>query len=561
MKKKQKCPTRKVTRSKEIKGRFELAPSRQPLRHKAFWQGEDTLMSNIINSHITRDLYQPFHKEFSSLYSCNYNWLDYSSVLYYIYEVRSLKAYVGIKKVDYLKDIYSKEIQNLYEDFKLYYVEVLGLSLNRISNQNKIKMFNTCVWFIFHINRVSSFNQLGLKLSYWVNFYTDCQENIPDEDKIGGKFVQRFTDYLVWSSKAFMYKGYKLKDTYSKSFQGAYYGGDTKACMSLLVFDFDSMETYLHKNKKLKNNQLTYIPEKQSQALPVYEVRKRSGSKETISIRDFEEGWMDKITKTEEVMQKHNKLLGESMVYLGKYQIPELHFRRIWIATVDQYGRIHDDGEFQTKSKKIRKELIIDDERTVTIDLSSIHPRILYTWEGIELGEDFDPYPSLDIKLDSVRLKRYKSFYNLDKYDPIRNLAKVALLILINSNSGVEAKNALRLKLESEKGKLMTRRESEMWYVGIPDDLNIDYVFQKIKDHNKGISKYFTSGVSMDLMNKDSDIILDTIDTLNQVGIVCLPLHDSITVAVSCKDDAKKALSYGYKNVMGTLMNFKCEEE
>ncbi len=557
----QKCPTKRATRSKEIKGRFELAPSRQPLRHKAFWEREDNLMSNIINSHITRDLYNQFHSEFSSLYDCNYNWLDYSSVLYYIYEVRSLKAYVGLKKVDYFKDVYSTQIQNLYEDFKEYYTKSLGLSLDRVSAKNKVKMFNTCVWMVFHINRVSSFNQIGLKLSYWVNFYTDCQEGIPEEELIGGTFVQRFVDYLVWSGKAFLYKGYKLKDTYKKSFKGSYYGGGTKACMTMLVFDFEATSRYLHKRKKMKNNNLTFTSELHGKPVPLYEIRKESGSKETISIEDFEGGWMDKVTKTIEVMEQHKKLLGESVVFLGKYQIPEIHFRRIWIANVDQYGRIHDGGEFQTKSKKLRKELIIDNERTVTIDLSAIHPRILYTQENIQLSDDFDPYPILDIELDKVRMNRYKNFYNLDNYNPLRNLTKVALLILINSNNETEAKLALKSKIKEESSKLMTRRESEMWYVGIPEDLDIDYVFSKIKEHNKGITKYFTSGVSMNLMNKDSDIILDTIDTLNQIGIVCLPLHDSVTVAASYKEEAKKALEYGYKNVMGTVMNFKCEEE
>lgn len=557
----QKKVQEKTSRSKNIKGRFELAPSRQPLRHKAFWEMEDDLLSKIINSPITRGLYSSFHIIYSGLYSCDYNWLNYSSLLYYIHEFRSIKAYAGINKFDYYEDAYKQQISNLHTDFKYYYEKYLGKSLTKISNQNKKQLYNTCVWMVFHLNRVKSFNQLALKVSYSVNFYTDHQESIPKDYRIGGKFAQTLIDFLVYKGSAYMYKGYKLKDTYKKSFTGGYYSGDTKSCMTMLVLDFDALSPYIRKDLNVKGKLPFYNMKGKSGLVEPYEIRVKSGSKETIDIEDFEEGWMSKVTRTEKVIGLLNQMLTDSKVSFGKYEIPEIFFRRIWIVDVDTYGRIHDSGEFQTKSKKTKKELIIDGERTATIDLCSIHPRILYTREGIQLPEDFDPYPVLEINLDEKRLKKYKKFYNLTDYNPIRNLTKVALLILINSSSETEARNALKSKLKSEKSKLMTRRESEMKYVGVPEDVDIDYVFDRIKLHNKGIAKYFTSNISMDLMNKDSDIILDAIDTLTQMGIVCLPLHDSITVAMSHKEDAKKALEYGYKNVLGTCMNFKCEEE
>ncbi len=560
MKKKKVTKTLQETKKSrtKIKGRFELPPSRQPLRHKALWDLEDELISKINDSHITTALNTTYFTLFSNLYSCSYNWLDYSSYLYEVYEVRSLKAYVGIHKVDYFKDVYKDQVESLEEDFLSYYGDTLGLSTSKI---NKQVFRNTCLWFIYHLNRVRTNNQLGLRFSYWVNFYTEVQASLPSEEKIGGTLVKRLIDYLVHSEKGIMFKGYKLKDSFNKNFHGSSWSGETKSCMSLMIFNYDSLQDYLLKGIKASKHHKNYFkPTPVVQTL--YEIRKESKCKTVISLADFEEEWMDKVRLTEKVLHKHGEILNKSMISIGKYQIPEIHFRRIWIGSVYDYGRLHDSGEFQTKSKRIRKEILIDEEETCTIDLSAIHPRILYTQEGIQLSEDFDPYPNLDwVKLEKLRVKKYKAFYNFDKYNPLRNLSKVALLILINSKSMVEAKNALVAKLKNEESKLMSRRESEMAFVGIPADVDIDRVLESVKEHNKAISKYFATGVSMSLMNKDSDIIVDTIDSLSQLGVVCLPLHDSVTVAKSYKEEAKKALAYGYKSVMGTMMNFKCEEE
>ena len=553
---------RKLKQSRtKVKGRFEYAASKLPLKYKELYDFEDALLSISINSHITRGLYSNHTSLFKGLYSDKYNWLDYSSFLYNVYEVRSTKAYVGIKKLPYVESVYEDNINNLYNNFIEYYTNTLGLSFSRISKSNMKTLHNTCVWLIFHINRTFNDGQLGIRFSYWINFYTECQDIIKPEDKIGGKFVQRLIDFLVYSGQATLYKGYNLKDTYKKTFKGeGSYSGETKSCMSLLLLSYDTLADYL-----LRGSEPIVIQNysSESETKPTfYEIRRESGCKAVIPLDEFEESWMDKITLTEKVMEEHQRMLVQSMISLGKYRIPEIHFKRIWISSVYDYGRVHDTGEFQTKSKALRKQIIIDGEATCTIDLSSIHPRILYTEKGITLADNFDPYPALsNVKLDKSRIRRYKNFYDLEKYNPLRNLAKVALLILLNANSYHEAKYALADKIKAEESRLMTRRESEMWFIGIPPDVDLDLVLQEVMNHNAGIKEYFASGVSMKLMNKDSDIIIDAIDSLNSLGIVCLPLHDSLTVRLSYKEEAKKALEYGYKNVMGTLLNFKCEEE
>jgi len=63
------------------------------------------------------------------------------------------------------------------------------------------------------------------------------------------------------------------------------------------------------------------------------------------------------------------------------------------------------------------------------------------------------------------------------------------------------------------------------------------------------------------LMNKDSEIIVNAINKLTQIDCVCLPLHDSITVREDFLDDAVLALQFGYKEVLGSLVNFKYEIE
>lgn len=538
-------PTRNLKNSRKMLGRFELPASRQPLRHKALWDFEDEVLRGFTTACITEQLLSAHLSLFSSAYSSQFLWLDNSSLLYYIYEVRSVSAYPVIRKFDYIEDVYNNEINKLYQEFLDYYRNDLCIANKNIT---KNKIYNSCVWLIFHINRLAKYDFCGLRFSYSRNFYSQFKFQGEEQNKISGSVVKNLIDFMVIKKSCVMYKGYKLEINEVEN----------NSSMSLLIIPYSVVKEY-SSPKSLSDNVLKGGLTKQNK--PLVEIRKCSGTKEVISPSEYKEEWLDKISFTESVLSRHKDMLERSMVGVGRFEIPEHYFRRIWIKDVYDYGRIHDDGTFQTKSVKLRKEVVIDGDTTITVDLCALHPRLLYTKEGIQLSEDFDPYPNLNIKLDNRRINKFKKFYGVGEYNPIRNLAKVALLILINSNSIVSAAKALENKIKIDNGKLQTRRESEMMFVGIPQNISMRCVLDEVIKHNQPISKYFTTGIATKLMNMDSDILIEAIGCLVELDIVCLPLHDSLTVKRGYEEECKKALEYGYKKVVGSLMNFKCKVE
>lgn len=540
----QKRAKKKVIRGK-IKGRFEIPHSRQPLRYKALWELEDKLVNDFTTSSITGECISYYNTTFSNLYSTSYLWNDYSYYLYHVYSYRSVKCYTGLNNPSKFIIKWVNYIENLTSKLYSYYLEDLGINPRNISRD---LLRRTCLWFIYHLNRINKYGYEGLKFSYSKNFYTNSQTSIDKSDRVSGLVVKNLINYLIKHEGCQLYKGYSFKLD----------NGDYKACMSLLLVPQECKLKYtdiINKNHNTKES-IDYVI-----STPLVEVRVKGNKKEIVQPDKYEESWMDNIVYAECVMEGLNKLILESRVTIGKYEIPEIFFKRIWIGDVNNYGRIHDDGSFQTKPANKRKEIIIDGEETVTVDLSSLHPRILYTQEGIELPDDFDPYPKLNIKLDNRRINKFKKFYNIESYNPIRNLAKVTMLILINSNSVVQAKKAIQNKLKADGGKLNTCKEHTMGFIGLPEDLDINYVIEEILKHNEPIKEYLAKGVANKLMNLDSEIMIRAIEYLTSKGIVCLPLHDSVTLRKSFQEDGVKSLEKGWVEVMGSKMNFKYKIE
>lgn len=70
-------PTRNKVEKTKVLGRFEIPPSRQPLRYKALWELEDVLVNEYTTADITGELLLTHYSSFSSLYSIDYLWNDY----------------------------------------------------------------------------------------------------------------------------------------------------------------------------------------------------------------------------------------------------------------------------------------------------------------------------------------------------------------------------------------------------------------------------------------------------------------------------------------------------
>ena len=61
----------------------------------------------------------------------------------------------------------------------------------------------------------------------------------------------------------------------------------------------------------------------------------------------------------------------------------DLSYKRVFHDNLKGSGRYYSNNSFRTIKKEHRAEILIDNLPTAELDYSAIHPRILYTLEGI----------------------------------------------------------------------------------------------------------------------------------------------------------------------------------
>jgi len=60
-----------------------------------------------------------------------------------------------------------------------------------------------------------------------------------------------------------------------------------------------------------------------------------------------------------------------------------------------------------------------------------------------------------------------------------------------------------------------------------------------------------TSGVGMQLFRKESDILVDVLETLRSEGIVALPIHDAVVVRDNNSHKAKAVMKQVFREHTG----------
>ncbi|MDB4140443.1 hypothetical protein N9746_08060 [Candidatus Thioglobus sp.] len=197
----------------------------------------------------------------------------------------------------------------------------------------------------------------------------------------------------------------------------------------------------------------------------------------------------------------------------------DIDFNRKRLKRIFNNSSFEDGGRFyhgwwQEIPKRFRKNITIDGKRTVEVDYSSIHFRILYAEQGIDIGDD-DPYI-------------------IKGYEDRRSQIKIALNIILNAETRVKAINAIANK----------------------DKLNIDKktaleIYKKLEDRHSNIKQYFGSGRGIKLQYKDSQIAEQVMLNLARDNIVCLPVHDSFIVRLSHQIDLHEEMDKAFKDIVG----------
>ncbi|MCS5549961.1 MAG: hypothetical protein NZ811_00395 [Gammaproteobacteria bacterium] len=195
----------------------------------------------------------------------------------------------------------------------------------------------------------------------------------------------------------------------------------------------------------------------------------------------------------------------------------DIDFTRKKLKRVFNNKSFEDGGRFYHSwwldiPKRFRKNITIDGKRTVEVDYSSIHFRILYAEQGIDI-RDKDPYI-------------------IEGYEDRRRLIKIALNIILNAETKKSSINAIHSKLKVSK------------------DTAID-IYKRLEEEHPKIKQYFGSGRGVKLQYIDSKIAEQVMLNLARDNIVCLPVHDSFIVRLSHQIDLHEEMDKAFKEIAG----------
>jgi hypothetical protein len=254
------------------------------------------------------------------------------------------------------------------------------------------------------------------------------------------------------------------------------------------------------------------------------------------------------------VVREYCNLLAQKTISINGIQVPELFFRRIATVDLSKGCRWYDDGSIQQEDATSRSSTIIDQEGVVEVDYSSLH----FCLAAEELGLDLkgkDPYAfPFEVSVDQEAVESWKKDYGFsEKYDPVRNLKKTALLTMFNAKSEKSAVSAIAKALKDDYRK---EEPVKRKFVGITN-VKVKELVSCLKHHNKEVGDYLMSGVGSRFQRLDSDMMTYCIQRFMEKGEVCIPIHDSIIVKQSLKEFAITCMEDAYENVMGSKVNCK----
>ena len=196
----------------------------------------------------------------------------------------------------------------------------------------------------------------------------------------------------------------------------------------------------------------------------------------------------------------------------------DIDFNRKLLKRIFNNNSFEDGGRFyhgwwQEIPKEYRKFITIDGKRTVEVDYSSIHFRILYAEQGIDIGDD-DPYI-------------------IEGYEDRRDEIKLALNIILNAETKDKAIYAI-----------FTHEDSDI------DKKTAKDIYKKLEEEHPKIKQYFGSGRGVKLQYKDSQIAEQVMLNLASSNIVCLPVHDSFIVRMSHQIDLHEEMDKAFKDIV-----------
>lgn len=370
------------------------------------------------------------------------------------------------------------------------------------------KKYHKELWLVLTcILKALRYGGTGTRISLNKNHYTYA--NKVHNQKLYQPRVKFVLEHLDSNGFILFYKGYKNNETDK---------------MTSCIFPTDKFLSYVDMDKvrkfAAKRDPLDFI-----------EIKDKVGKKTVmLSLRDFR-GY----SVFSKQLESYNTLLSQTLIEMltedGSYVKCNLSYKRVFFQGFDQAGRFYSSGKFQTNKSELRKYLKIKGCFTTEVDFCNLHPRLLYTLEGIALEDDWDAYELKDFDCERSFIKKaYLSILFSDSYDQ-------AVKSVLNTA------NTLKLKVMQNK-------------------ISCSKLVDCIMDKNSKIKHYFfQEQLWAKLQHLDSRLASYIIYKFTDLKEVCLGWHDSFVVTKNNQKILIDIMKESWFNIFGSYMNFKVDIE
>jgi hypothetical protein len=213
---------------------------------------------------------------------------------------------------------------------------------------------------------------------------------------------------------------------------------------------------------------------------------------------------------------KEYKFWKEHIHYSLNFSLVSL--RRIFANNNIKLGARFYGGWWQSLPSKFRPHITIDGCKTSEVDFSTMSLRLLYAKENIAVPDARDLY-DIGLKGSKPYLKR------------ARELIKKFTNAIINDEKG-----HFRLSNSELKELRLSHKELKT----------------KVNNHHQPISKYFGTGIGIELMYTDSVIAEDVMLSFLKEGIIVLPIHDSFIIRTGFELSLRAQMKLSFNKIVKT---------
>lgn len=263
--------------------------------------------------------------------------------------------------------------------------------------------------------------------------------------------------------------------------------------------------------------------------MSVVEIRDKDGKVISKKLTNKQRHMVDVLTKINNKYQTSSICLEDDFL---DFQLKKIYNQ----GSFELGGRNYMVGSDANKAMKRanRLRITINSEACVELDYKSMFPSMIADMNGITFPENFDPY--------AIEMEGF------DK-ELLRDLAKLACLMLLNTDNMQSAQYALASTLAEDewKERVADARKNGLW----PEGRVVHTIVEKLIERNGYLMHECDSSNALKYMNYESEINDIILESLLMEDIIVIPLHDSFIVPVSAESRTRYHMERAYKLVIG----------